>query len=33
MSKINVSGGISDSIGNSHYPAAALWEKLGNAYD
>lgn len=32
MSKINVPVGISDFIGNSHYPAAALWEKLGNEY-
>ena len=23
---------ISDFIGNSHYPAAALWEKIGNEY-
>ena len=32
MSKINVPVSISDFIGNSHYPAAALWEKLGNEY-
>ena len=32
MSKINVPVGISDFIGKSHYPTAALWEKLGNEY-